>query len=1152
MSAFDFEQYTERDLKRFSQAHPYHLRHTATGLLEAGEYERLYRLLVGNSAWMQTKLKSSSGHQEYANELEQAIAQFTDPLTGSESLTLLQLRAAIAVVNARIGEYTDEDLETLTYLGWQDEALSHARMRSTAEDRFAGFEVVLRILAERDTLHPEQGTMLLSEARQISHFPKRIKAISETAAIMSRAGDDRAESLLDELLHEAALHDADAESWCDVAQSLIRSGQPAKAHQILQQHVVRMEPLPKQGAGVLDLLSSRFGHDDEIKAIIEPLQQLVPLLADVETEPAEAILGLILEQIKLLELPLYSDEEFARFSTASIQIGRAAWGMKAANEIRMDREQGEAVAAATVALIEASGVEAALDALNRVTLEKPIITRQQIGERLLLEGQVEEALGVIDSLPQNDTLPENALEPQATLLLKGALASYVAGRQADIQSLLAKSRTVVNRMPLAAPTIQLLCRMSERLLLYKMRPAATAFIGDAWELYQRRKGGIEQGDEEGGMLRDLVRLLITTGYQDEAGQIVAEAKKKGERQTRFWGWSLPRQAWAEHKIELQHARIFPNTGMFVIFKQVFYGKLGSTIKRIGDRVATYQKLAQDLTAIALESEQKAELDAFMTKEMEANAGAMSRDDVLVSAVDDAIRGELFEHGLVLAKSLDEPEWQGFSVQRWAEAAVEASEWDTAVAFSTLIQQPERRDEIVDGLSRYLLERGDDEADENNESLEDKVIMMRQMGLRLAQAGQFRAATALHSGVVESPIMAGEGSSLIQMEAMAQLGLSEKAHELLWQAQGALSPQRYTHEQERKEKEALGLRLAIAQAKAGDFSGAWREFNTGGQYYQDLGELLFVLSAPAQPIETNALLEMYQRTIGEGKLPGGNPVQALAYLAVLLYRAGCFEEAKDTLDGVFATIPTTNRWYFSASLFKAAAMLAQSGGHDEASALLAAVDSGRSGYQHDSGYTRVLHKAMTLALLGRAEEAAEAFAGGLSGAEKTAEIWGETIVNPSAGPYGVAEQPVQFLEPKIDHAKRYAAVRQVIISYAEAGLFDQALALADELGGAKPDVAHRMARAGKLEGAIALLRETQGDQAGAFIAELLAEEGRLAEAWRELGESGLDEFLLFVMNCAPPLQRIEPGLGFQSLLQAIRIAGWVRLDWRNVFRLASSS
>ncbi len=66
----DYEEFFQRDLARFSHASDYTMRYTVQHLLSAGHEEKVYRLLVGNRAWMLAKFERIGMHRDYDNELQ--------------------------------------------------------------------------------------------------------------------------------------------------------------------------------------------------------------------------------------------------------------------------------------------------------------------------------------------------------------------------------------------------------------------------------------------------------------------------------------------------------------------------------------------------------------------------------------------------------------------------------------------------------------------------------------------------------------------------------------------------------------------------------------------------------------------------------------------------------------------------------------------------------------------------------------------------------------------------------------------------------------------------------------------------------------------------------------------------------------------------
>jgi tetratricopeptide (TPR) repeat protein len=182
--------------------------HLAYHLREAGRKGELYELLTGSPDWMEAKFTACTGDTTYVADLDLAIGDFADPLTDPyRVMTLVKLHTARQVVNARVSSYTDTDLRTLVWLGREDEALAHLRLRSDTKDQFEGLLSVYDTLKEREQLN----LSLLHEAREVArgieegHSDKvdkwRSYALRVLATAFAQAGDlYRARELFDEAL----------------------------------------------------------------------------------------------------------------------------------------------------------------------------------------------------------------------------------------------------------------------------------------------------------------------------------------------------------------------------------------------------------------------------------------------------------------------------------------------------------------------------------------------------------------------------------------------------------------------------------------------------------------------------------------------------------------------------------------------------------------------------------------------------------------------------------------------------------------------------------------------------------------------------------------------------------------------------------------
>jgi len=73
-----------------------------------------------------------------------------------------------------------------------------------------------------------------------------------------------------------------------------------------------------------------------------------------------------------------------------------------------------------------------------------------------------------------------------------------------------------------------------------------------------------------------------------------------------------------------------------------------------------------------------------------------------------------------------------------------------------------------------------------------------------------------------------------------------------------------------------------------------------------------------------------------------------------------------------------------------------------------------------------------------------------------------------------------------------------------------------------------------------------------LANNLASKGRFPEALPFLDHLELDQYIDAFCKWAPALEKVESGLGFSALCEVIRIVGWVREDWHEIYEVISQS
>lgn len=142
----------------------YFFENLAYHLRESGRKEELYALLTQSPDWMEAKFIACQGDTAYVADLQLAINDFADPIEPKQLLTLCQLQTARQVVNQRVSNYDDIDLETLVLLGRETEAINYARLRERLKQKFYGLLTVFKALQAKN--NPQY--LLLNEIKDIA------------------------------------------------------------------------------------------------------------------------------------------------------------------------------------------------------------------------------------------------------------------------------------------------------------------------------------------------------------------------------------------------------------------------------------------------------------------------------------------------------------------------------------------------------------------------------------------------------------------------------------------------------------------------------------------------------------------------------------------------------------------------------------------------------------------------------------------------------------------------------------------------------------------------------------------------------------------------------------------------------------------------
>jgi hypothetical protein len=162
--------------------------HLAYHMMGCDRKDELCALLTNSPKWMETKFIYCNGDTSYASDLELAINSFSDPLTVPQLLVLIQLYTVRQVLYQRVERYDDIDLRTLVWLGRETEALNHARLRSSNQERFISLYILNELFAQRNQPRPSLLKELQETAYSIEEPRSRVSTLGMIARLLARSG----------------------------------------------------------------------------------------------------------------------------------------------------------------------------------------------------------------------------------------------------------------------------------------------------------------------------------------------------------------------------------------------------------------------------------------------------------------------------------------------------------------------------------------------------------------------------------------------------------------------------------------------------------------------------------------------------------------------------------------------------------------------------------------------------------------------------------------------------------------------------------------------------------------------------------------------------------------------------------------------------
>jgi hypothetical protein len=224
---------------RWQSLDNYAYHHLAHHLWESDRQDDLFALLTTSSQWMEAKFIPCNGDVSYVAELDFAINSFSDPLSSSQLLVLIQLHTALLAANQRINRHDDIDLRTLVWLGKETQALSYARLRTNPHEKFQGIFEIHYLLEKRG----QSRSSLLDEIKDIAYSIEdsipRVSTLSAVAHTLAQANrQEEAEIIFAEVEKIARSLEKDEDrawSLALLATSLFKANQNERSNNLFSE-----------------------------------------------------------------------------------------------------------------------------------------------------------------------------------------------------------------------------------------------------------------------------------------------------------------------------------------------------------------------------------------------------------------------------------------------------------------------------------------------------------------------------------------------------------------------------------------------------------------------------------------------------------------------------------------------------------------------------------------------------------------------------------------------------------------------------------------------------------------------------------------------------------------------------------------------------
>lgn len=511
----------------------YFFEYLAYHLHASGRRDDLYALLTASPDWMEAKFAACVGDTSYAADLTLGLADFNDPLDPDQLIPVTRLHTAQQVVRARAGSYTNEDLTVLVWLGRDQEATSHARLRSDPAQQRKGLMVIYIAQCELQRGNSALLYECLMLVEDVQDVEQRTLALSSMAEELARAGLRKSARLVASRIQSAASRSAVlavvAEELAQVRQSRQAARNASQAHrdpdapQSVSNQVATLsrEALASARAGRVRQADYKFRRAHEVATSTndarEQIEGLSELAARLSQAGRDAEGDRVFQQARALAEGIHDRRRQAgvlRVLAAGLaQAGFVKQACDVAASIQSVRLRSSALRSMAVELVQSGQHEQAAEVFYRAREIVEAIRSEQewtaalraVSDRLTQEGFYNQAHAVAVKI-DDVQLQAFAVAAVAAALAQTGQVDSACALADEIQD--ARGRVVV------------FSRIAEGLI-------EVGHYAQAVEAAE----GIRDAESRSRVLRDIAAELPGTKQTSKIARKIAQSFQSGEFQT---------------------------------------------------------------------------------------------------------------------------------------------------------------------------------------------------------------------------------------------------------------------------------------------------------------------------------------------------------------------------------------------------------------------------------------------------------------------------------------------------------------------------------------------------------------------------------------------------------------------------------------------